>query len=41
MSRSVGEFPKHGIPISLALMGGLAVFIASVRPLLGMPILTR
>ncbi|MEW6672918.1 MAG: SLC13 family permease [Thermodesulfobacteriota bacterium] len=38
---SPGEFLKHGIPISLALMAVLALFISIVWPLMGMPILTR
>jgi solute carrier family 13 (sodium-dependent dicarboxylate transporter), member 2/3/5 len=36
-----GEFLKHGIPMSLVLMVVLAVMIAVVWPLLGMPILLK
>jgi len=38
---TVGEFLKHGIPMSIVLMLVLAVAIALLWPILGMPILVK
>jgi sodium-dependent dicarboxylate transporter 2/3/5 len=38
---STGEFFRHGIPLSLVLMGVLAFALIVLWPLLGMPIVTK
>ncbi|MDO9188256.1 MAG: anion permease, partial [Sulfurimicrobium sp.] len=38
---TTGEFFRHGIPMSLALLGVLGLAITLLWPLLGMPILVK